>query len=633
MSKISTGFHPPYRRQIQQIAATLSEGVILIDVDQTIKWANAAALAMHGVDRPEALGGSIDEYHANFQVRFRNSQSTAVQNSVESVAAGEAFRDVIVEVTPLGGDKPVWLRRVRNLVLTDEGGTPACIVLVLHAVNEDLEVKGRFASSIDSTPYPAVIMRVRDQVFLDANEAFLALTGHAKAEVIAHPLSDIDFLRGCVAGDQALRCIANSTSLPLVQSVLPLASGDAKPILLAGQPIDFGDQRCMLFTLIDVSPLQAGDASRAGAGAVWDDAAALCAAAPVPLHVLDADMRILDVSEAWLQWLGYRREGVVGRGIAEFMAAPFAAHFLGHAVDVLRDTGALHNMECQFVKKSGEVADALVSVRARQDANGVLLGAVGASTDITERKHSEECFTKAFSLSPVPMMIRKLDDPRILDANDAFLGATGHAAQAVVGHSLDEMGVFENRALRQQFEHQLRSDGRMRNMDVRVRAASGDVLDCVLSAERVHAFGQPCVLLALQDVTERRRNEVQLFQAIEAVMKDTSWFSRTVIEKLAGVRSPASTHGPVAETGDLTRREREVLGLISHGMTDTDIAQKLGLTRSTVRNHVATLYSKIGVHSRSSAIVWARERGVNIAWPRAVATADQIRRRASLSVG
>jgi PAS domain S-box-containing protein len=631
MSKVLTAFHPPYRRQIQQIAATLSEGVILIDVDQTIKWANAAALAMHGVDRPEALGGSIDEYHANFQVKFRNSQSTAVQQSVESVAAGEAFRDVIVEVTPLGGDKPVWLRRVRNLVLTDEGGNPACIVLVLHAVNEDFEVRGRFASAIDSTPYPAVIMRVRDQVFLDANEAFLELTGRAKAAVIGHRLSEIDFLKGCAAGEQAVSSVANSMPVPLVQSILPTADGDAKPVLLAGQPIDFGDQRCMLFTLIDVSPTrEAGDAHRTGAAAVWQDAAALCAAAPVPLHVLDADMRVLDVSEAWLQWLGYRREAVIGRGIAEFMAAPFAAHFLGHAVDVLRDTGILHKLECQFVKQSGELVDAVVSVRARLDANGVLVGAVGASTDITERKHSEECFTKAFSLSPVPMIIRKLDDPRILDANDAFLAATGHAAQAVIGHSLDEMGLFDTRASRQQFEHHLRADGRLRNMDVRVRAAAGDVLDCVLSAERVHAFGQPCVLLALQDVTERRRNEVQLFQALEAVMKDTSWFSRTVIEKLAVVRSPTGTHGPVAEIGDLTRREREVLGLISHGMTDTDIAEKLGLTRSTVRNHVATLYSKIGVHSRSSAIVWARERGVNIAWPRGVATADQIRRRASL---
>jgi DNA-binding NarL/FixJ family response regulator len=92
-----------------------------------------------------------------------------------------------------------------------------------------------------------------------------------------------------------------------------------------------------------------------------------------------------------------------------------------------------------------------------------------------------------------------------------------------------------------------------------------------------------------------------------------------VIEKLAGLRSPPRVGARSAEIGDLTPREREVLGLISHGMADADIAAKLGLTRSTVRNHVATLYSKIGVHSRSSAIIWARERGINFAWPSAAA--------------
>jgi DNA-binding NarL/FixJ family response regulator len=154
-------------------------------------------------------------------------------------------------------------------------------------------------------------------------------------------------------------------------------------------------------------------------------------------------------------------------------------------------------------------------------------------------------------------------------------------------------------------------------------------MDCLLSAETLHVFGQPCALLALQDVTERRRNETQLFQAIELVMKDTSWFSRSVIEKLAAVRAPAGSATRMTAVGDLTRREREVLALVSHGLSDSDIAEKLGLTRSTVRNHVATLYSKIGVHSRRNAIVWARERGINIAWP-ASPSASQARRTPAL---
>ena len=40
---------PSSRRQLQQIVAGLSEGVILVDAHQAITWANEAALAMHGV--------------------------------------------------------------------------------------------------------------------------------------------------------------------------------------------------------------------------------------------------------------------------------------------------------------------------------------------------------------------------------------------------------------------------------------------------------------------------------------------------------------------------------------------------------------------------------------------------------
>ena len=92
-------------------------------------------------------------------------------------------------------------------------------------------------------------------------------------------------------------------------------------------------------------------------------------------------------------------------------------------------------------------------------------------------------------------------------------------------------------------------------------------------------------------------------------MKDTSWFTQTIMEKLAQVRSPGGIDNG-SELAELTPRERDVLGLVCAGRSDPEIAQELGLSRNTVRNHVATLYSKIGVNRRSAAIVWGRERGV-----------------------
>ena len=150
----------------------------------------------------------------------------------------------------------------------------------------------------------------------------------------------------------------------------------------------------------------------------------------------------------------------------------------------------------------------------------------------------------------------------------------------------------------------------VRNRDGQLVAADGGELDCLVSAEPVMIGGERRVLLVMQDISERKRNETELLTAIEAVMQDTSWFSRGIIEKLAQLRSPAPAARDVAELAQLTSREREVLGLLCQGHDDDDIAKQLRLSRNTVRNHVATIYSKIGVHRRSAAIVWARDRGI-----------------------
>ncbi|WP_268647811.1 PAS domain-containing protein, partial [Escherichia coli] len=45
-----------HRGHLQQIISGLSDGVILTDTDQTLLWANEAALTMHGVSHQKALG-------------------------------------------------------------------------------------------------------------------------------------------------------------------------------------------------------------------------------------------------------------------------------------------------------------------------------------------------------------------------------------------------------------------------------------------------------------------------------------------------------------------------------------------------------------------------------------------------
>jgi len=116
----------PDRSQLEQIIAGLTEGVVLIEPDRTVTYANAAALAMHGVRRLDELGRTVDEYRRNFVVsRLDDARPVDdAEHPAERVLAGEAFSDVLVGVVHRERPGVDWVHRVRGLVITDQHGRP-----------------------------------------------------------------------------------------------------------------------------------------------------------------------------------------------------------------------------------------------------------------------------------------------------------------------------------------------------------------------------------------------------------------------------------------------------------------------------------------------------------------------------
>jgi DNA-binding CsgD family transcriptional regulator len=64
------------------------------------------------------------------------------------------------------------------------------------------------------------------------------------------------------------------------------------------------------------------------------------------------------------------------------------------------------------------------------------------------------------------------------------------------------------------------------------------------------------------------------------------------------------------EFAALTAREREILDWIARGQTNALIAHRLHIAEKTVRNHVTSVFSKLGLQHRSQAIVMARKAGL-----------------------
>lgn len=59
----------------------------------------------------------------------------------------------------------------------------------------------------------------------------------------------------------------------------------------------------------------------------------------------------------------------------------------------------------------------------------------------------------------------------------------------------------------------------------------------------------------------------------------------------------------------LSPRERQILALLTEGLGNGEIGERLAISEKTVRNHISSVYDKLGVWSRAQAMVFARDRG------------------------
>lgn len=103
----------------------------------------------------------------------------------------------------------------------------------------------------------------------------------------------------------------------------------------------------------------------------------------------------------------------------------------------------------------------------------------------------------------------------------------------------------------------------------------------------------------------------ELVRAIRSVVAGDAILGAGIAGRLVGYLAGAAPSGPRAALfPELTAREREILDLIAAGRSNTEITIHLVLSPKTVRNHVSSVFAKLGVATRAEAIVRGREAGL-----------------------
>jgi DNA-binding NarL/FixJ family response regulator len=137
----------------------------------------------------------------------------------------------------------------------------------------------------------------------------------------------------------------------------------------------------------------------------------------------------------------------------------------------------------------------------------------------------------------------------------------------------------------------------------RIKMDLPDTAVIMFSAFENPTYVARAVALGAAGYLSKRAVGSEITDAVRAAARgDTIWSReelRRVTGALAGPKSGADTDV------SLTKRESEVLKQLAFGLTNKEIAQSLGISYETVKEHVQHILRKVGVADRTQAAVWA----------------------------
>lgn len=176
--------------------------------------------------------------------------------------------------------------------------------------------------------------------------------------------------------------------------------------------------------------------------------------------------------------------------------------------------------------------------------------------------------------------------------------ADGHAARQLLAHTAADVLLLDVRMPGGGGIELLRDPGCA--LPPTIMLTTFDDEDALLDAMRLGARG-----FVLKDISLER-----LAEGIRAVAAGATLFRPALTERIrSSFERCQPGSGGTAVAGVLTARETQVLALMAAGLSNGEIAAHLGSSEGTVKNHVSSILSKLGVRDRVRAVL----RGIELA--------------------
>jgi DNA-binding NarL/FixJ family response regulator len=143
----------------------------------------------------------------------------------------------------------------------------------------------------------------------------------------------------------------------------------------------------------------------------------------------------------------------------------------------------------------------------------------------------------------------------------------------------------------------------------RIKAKHPDVRVLVLTAYDDDPYIFALLQAGASGYVLKTADSAELVRAVRAVHRGESALDPAVAQKVVQQLTEGRPLGAQASVEALTDREIEVLRLVARGLTNKAIGQELGISDRTVQGHLANIYGKLQVSSRTEAVTEALKQG------------------------
>lgn len=256
---------------------------------------------------------------------------------------------------------------------------------------------------------------------------------------------------------------------------------------------------------------------------------------------------------------------------AEIALSVLAALLIGFAL-----TSNLRSLATAAARFGRGESDVTVPISSRDEVGQV---AIAFNEMVAERARVEELLRQSeqrlrvvAEATPVPIGIARISDGMFLYCNPLVGPAFGLPPEAMVGRCIPEFYVDPDHWRKMIAE--LQNKGSLRDYEIEYRRADGSRLNILLNAHEMNSDGEEALVFGLFDITERKRTEAQLVQALkmEAVGQLTGGVAHDFNNLLTVIRGNLELMERENSSGKTSNHLRRALQAVSRG---SDLTHRL----------------------------------------------------------